>query len=152
MNKMQKIPKIEPVDVSFVHRLSLMSHIYYFERPLLSHFKSKEGDDFLYQWADSDESYNRWLLIPVEPLCLRDFFRGHISQRELALRPKTEHIWIVDLDDNISPQFVGKLNSQLIPESYLPSPNSYFDPELTTMFGDGYLELANRTVQLQQMV
>lgn len=152
MNKMKEIPQIESVDMSFVDGLSLMSHIYYFEGPLLSHFKNKAGDDFLYQWADSDALCNRWLLIPVESLCLRDFFRGHITQRQLALHTTNEHIWIVDLDDNISPQFVGKLSSQLIPESYLPSPNSYFDPELTTMFGDGYLELANRTVQLQQMV
>ena len=50
-----------------------IADLIYFEGPLLSHFVSAKGDDYLFYWVDSDDKDNRWLVLRVNIASLQKY-------------------------------------------------------------------------------
>ena len=73
-----------------------------FEGPLLSHYISSKGDDYLFYWVDRDDRDNRWLVLRVSLANLQKYMAGILSLLELIGSPNDGYLYLVDVDNNIN--------------------------------------------------
>lgn len=108
-----------------------IADLIYFEGPLLSHYVSSKGDDYLFYWVDNDESDNRWLVLRVSLSSLQRYMAKDISLRELIENPNDGYLYLVDVDNDVNYHDVKLLQPIDLPEEYLPATDSYyeFDPK-----------------------
>lgn len=116
----------------------------YHEGPLLSLFKDRHNTDnyYFYKWADCDELCNRWLVFPVSTEMLRAFLYKEISLRSLLV--KNSYLFLVDLNNDLQPEQYLIAASNDIPNSYLPSENSFYKEEKYTELANSFKETVTR--------
>lgn len=103
-----------------------MSDLIYYDGPLLSHFVSRTGKDYLFYWVDIDEKYNRWMFFRVTPTVIQSYLDKRVSLRDIICGLEEGFVTFVEIDDEanfLNPKIV-KISS--IPEDYLPSSQSYY--------------------------
>lgn len=107
-----------------------IADLIYFEGPLLSHYVSSKGDDYLFYWVDSDSNDNRWLVLRVSLANLQKYIGKDITLRELIETPNDGYLYTVDVNNDIHYHNVKLVQPSAIPEEYLPETDSYyaFDP------------------------
>lgn len=103
-----------------------MSDLIYYDSPLLSHFVSKTGKDYLFYWVDIDEKFNRWMFFRVTPTVIQSYLDKKLSLREIICGLEEGFVSFVEIDDeaNFLNTKIVKISS--IPEEYLPSSQSYY--------------------------
>lgn len=121
---------IKGFDIQFdFSKFKRIADLIYFEGPLLSHYVSSKGDDYLFYWVDRDESDNRWLVLRVSLSSLQKYMAKELSLRELIDSPNDGYLYCVDVDDNINYHHVKLVQPADLPEAYLPAPDSYYEFE-----------------------
>lgn len=103
-----------------------MSDLIYYDGPLLSHFVSKTGKDYLFYWVDIDEKFNRWMFFRVTPTVIQSYLDKKLSLRDIICGLEEGFVSFVEIDDeaNFLNTKIVKISS--IPEEYLPSSQSYY--------------------------
>ena len=103
-----------------------MSDLIYYDGPLLSHFVSKTGKDYLFYWVDIDEKFNRWMFFRVTPTVIQSYLDKKLSLREIICGLEEGFVSFVEIDEeaNFLNTKIVKISS--IPEEYLPSSQSYY--------------------------
>lgn len=121
---------IKGYDIQFdFSKFKRIADMIYFEGPLLSHYVSSKGDDYLFYWVDKDDNNNRWLVLRVSLPNLQKYMVKEISLRELIESPNDGYLYCVDVDDNINYHNVKLVQPANLPEEYLPSKDSYYEFE-----------------------
>jgi hypothetical protein len=122
---MEKIEGLNITKLGFtpLHMGDLLSH----EGPLLSHFIDKNNpyEHYLYKWVDNDEVCNRWLVAKLSEDNLKDFFNKKVNLRQIITQ--NAFVYILDLSDYLTERTVLILNTNDVPESYLPTHNAFFN-------------------------
>ena len=72
-----------------------------YDGPLLSHYVSSKGDDYLFYWVDRDANDNRWMVLRVNLASLQKYIAGDVSLLELVGSPNDGYLYLVDVDNNI---------------------------------------------------
>lgn len=103
-----------------------IADLIYFEGPLLSHYISSKGDDYLFYWVDKDESDNRWLVLRTSLANLQKYMGKVITLRELIESPNDGYLYSVDVNNDISYHDVKLVQPSALPEEYLPEKDSYY--------------------------
>ena len=103
-----------------------VADLIYFEGPLLSHYVSSKGDDYLFYWVDKDESDNRWLVLRTSLANLQKYMGKVITLRELIESPNDGYLYSVDVSNDISYHDVKLVQPSALPEEYLPEKDSYY--------------------------
>ena len=103
-----------------------IADLIYFEGPLLSHYVSSKGDDYLFYWVDRDSNDNRWLVLRVSLASLQRYMAGELSLRDLIENPNDGYLYQVDVDDAIHYHDVVLVQPSDLPAEYLPSVDSYY--------------------------
>ena len=103
-----------------------VADLIYFEGPLLSHYVSSKGDDYLFYWVDKDDNDNRWLVVRVSLANLQKYIGKGISLRELIETPNDGYLYSVDVSHDICYDNVKLVQPSALPEEYLPEPGSYY--------------------------
>ena len=111
--------------------LTKMRDLVYFDGPLLSYFKSRSGDNYLYYWCDVDENYNRWLIFRVSDQSLNRYLNGELSLLDLMKNPSDGFFYSVDIDNDLEYHNILRVLPKDLPASYLPEQDSYFDASLS---------------------
>ena len=106
-----------------------IADLIYFEGPLLSHYVSSKGDDYLFYWVDRDEHDNRWLVLRVSPVSIQKYIGKQTTLRELIESPNDGYLYCVDVDDNIDFHNVKLVQPSSLPEEYKPEADSYYEFE-----------------------
>ena len=57
-----------------------MADLIYFDGPLLSHYVTTKGDNYLFYWIDQDETNNRWMFIRTD----YDNIQKYTKQKEIV--------------------------------------------------------------------
>ena len=57
-------------------KLIKVADLIYYDGPLLSHYVSNKGENYLFYWVDVDNEYNRWVV--SEPI----FFNTTVFRKE----------------------------------------------------------------------
>lgn len=107
-----------------------VSDLIYFEGPLLSHYISPAGENYLFYWCDVDDLHNRWIIFRTDLLTIQNYVEKKISLKEIINHPTDDFVYIVDIDDNLCYNNVQLLLANEIPTEYIPQNNSYFDFEI----------------------
>lgn len=119
--------KTKGFDIQFdFSNFKKIADLIYFEGPLLSHYVSSKGDDYLFYWVDSDSSNNRWLVLRVSIANLQRYIAGDVSLRELIESPNDGYLYQVDVDDAVRYHDVVLVQPADLPNEYLPATDSYY--------------------------
>lgn len=110
-------------------KLKKVADLIYFDGPLLSHFKNKDGDSYLYYWCDANENYNRWLVFRISDEDLNRYLIGKSSLREIITDPVDGFIYSADIDDNLQFHNVYMVQPADLPEAYIPEVDSFYEFE-----------------------
>lgn len=111
-------------------RFIKVSDLIYFDGPLLSHFISPNGENYLFYWCDVDDLYNRWIIFRTDLLTIQKYIEKNISLREIITNPTDGFVYLTDIDNDINYNNIQLLLANEIPEEYIPNTNSYFDFEV----------------------
>ena len=103
-----------------------IADLIYFEGPLLSHYVSSKGDDYLFYWVDRDESSNRWLVMRVSLANLQKYIGKEMTLRELIEHPNDGYLYSIDVNNDIHYHNVKLVQPSALPEEYLPEADSYY--------------------------
>src|SRR5689334_21676043 len=116
---MKKLDELRAVPLQRLPvELEIVRDLEEFDGPLLSEFRSPEGDTFLYYWCDCDEQANRWLVVRTPKQDLFRYLVGRISLRRLIRECRDGFLYAVDLDDDAAVVSAWFLYAESIPENY----------------------------------
>lgn len=119
--------KINGYDIQFdFSNFKKIADLIYFEGPLLSHYVSSRGDDYLFYWVDRDDNDNRWLVLRVSLASLQKYMAGELSLRQLIDSPNDGFLYQVDVDDAVRYHNVKLVQPADLPEDYLPAADSCY--------------------------
>lgn len=118
----------------------------YFEGPLLSLFIDSNNPDtyYLYKWADCNNIMNRWLVIKLNSVSLKNFFFKEISLRNLFL--SSQLTYVLGIDDTLIEKEIIICATTNLPEMYLPKENSLFSEEKYTDFASAFKVIIAKNV------
>ncbi|GBC61773.1 hypothetical protein DENIS_2735 [Desulfonema ishimotonii] len=110
-------------------QLIKVADLIYFDGPLLSHFKNKNSENYLYYWCDAD-NLNRWLIFRVSSQDLTLYLNKEITLYELIINPIDGFLYSVDIDENMEYRNIFMVQPDDLPESYIPEIDSYYEFEI----------------------
>lgn len=116
------------IDYDF-SRFKKIADLIYFEGPLLSHYVSSKGDDYLFYWVDRDDGDNRWLVLRVSIANLQKYIGKEITLKELVEAPNDGYLYSVDVDNDTNYHNVKLVQPSALPEDYLPEAGSFYEFE-----------------------
>jgi hypothetical protein len=120
------------------------------EGPLLSIFEdSRNGNLYLFDWVESGNNINRWLIYKASPTLINDFLLGDISVKQLFDSVDVNQFYFADIDNRLP---IGDYNIKKlteIPISYIPDREVYFDIETCKNF-DKILAIVHRGLSLSR--
>ena len=95
--------KIEGYDIQYdFSGFKKIADLIFFEGPLLSHYVSEKGDDYLFYWVDRDEADNRWLVLRVSLANLQKYIAKELTLLQLIESPNDGYLYTVDVDNAAS--------------------------------------------------
>ena len=103
-----------------------IADLIYYEGPLLSHYVSSKGDDYLFYWVDRDDVDNRWLVLRVSLASLQKYVAGETSLLDLIGSPNDGYLYMIDVDNDLSYHNVKLVQPSDLPEDYLSAEDSYY--------------------------
>ena len=99
-----------------------------FDGPLLSLYRRDVGgQDALFFWLDTDNRKNRWGVVELTRSSLRDYLQGNLSLRTIIKQADFVYVFNVGVKRRTNIQWLRSL-----PDFYLPKPESYLYPEIST--------------------
>ena len=113
----------------WLYNLVKISDLIYYDGPLLSHYQSATGEDYLFYWVDTDDQYNRWLLFNISIVKLQDYLNGKITLFDLITSIDSGLVYKVDIDEEIQYKNFEILYLNELPNSYLPTQKSFYSFE-----------------------
>ncbi|OQY47046.1 MAG: hypothetical protein B6242_06045 [Anaerolineaceae bacterium 4572_78] len=126
---MEKIKGIRQDNTIFKNHHKVADLIY-IDEPILSHFKDEKNNSYIYYWCDIDEEHDRWLVVRIDDNYLALYLNGNISLRQVILMPMDKFLYYVDVDEDGNHEHVYRINTNIIPESYLPETDSCYDDDV----------------------
>ncbi|MDR1918984.1 MAG: hypothetical protein LBQ65_04975 [Tannerellaceae bacterium] len=118
---------INGFDISFdFSKLTKISDLIYFDGPLLSHYKSNKGENYLFYWVDADDKYNRWIVIRTDISSILLYLEKRISLHAIITQPNDDFVYIVDIDNGLNYHNIKLLPIASLPEDYTPTENSFY--------------------------
>lgn len=111
-------------------KLIKVADLIYFDGPLLSHYMSDKGENYLFHWADADADYNRWIVLRTDILSIQQYLDKKINLRSLFMKPNDGFVFSVDIDDNINYTNIKLVPIEALPEEYIPTEDSFYSFEI----------------------
>jgi hypothetical protein len=103
--------------------------ILFFDGPILALLKASSRQDYFYYWVDSDESYNRWLAIPVSRGTIEEYKRGSLSLLSVVGEAH-DRLFLLDINAALEPRTAWSVEFVSLPDDYLPPAESFYDSSL----------------------
>jgi len=117
-----------PLERFPVTQLKHVRDLIYFDGPLLSEFRHKNGESYLYYWCDCNEQANRWMVFRVSEATLLRLTERILSLGEVIPRgSRDDFVYFLDMfsDGSIKACLVMP---EAIPVDYLPAPSTFLEP------------------------
>lgn len=130
---MDKLPgqKLSLLDYPDIHKVADLT---YLDGPLLSLFRDFEGQNYLYHWCDSDDTYNRWLVLRITDQQFAAYIKQSITLRKVIVNAVNNEIYVVDIDGKGHQQSILLTRPDLLPEDYLPREGTLYDPDVSIFY------------------
>ena len=106
-----------------------VADLIFFDGPLLSHYVTTKGDNYLFYWIDQDETSNRWMFIRTDYDDIQKYTRQKETLRNLLSTPLDDIVYTVDIDAEGKHHNFQAHSIEDLPEDYLPAKDSYYEFE-----------------------
>lgn len=143
---MNRMPQIGGTDVGgrdfpdYTWNADLIS----FDGPLLSLYRRDiGGKDALFFWLDTDNRRNRWGVVELTRLSLKEYLLGNLSLRNIIKQADFVYIFNVGRERRTNIKWLRSL-----PEFYLPKADSFLYPEISTAEAKALISEATSTYKL----
>lgn len=103
-----------------------VADLIYFDGPLLSHYMSEKGENYLFHWVDSDDEYNRWIVLRSDIISIQQYLEKKINLRSLIVEANDGFVFSVDIDDNLNYSNIKAVPISALPEDYIPTEESFY--------------------------
>lgn len=124
----KKLKNILGIDIpDFNLELTRVGELTYFDGPLTSVHKDNFNSPYIFDWAEADETHNRWLVYQIEKETLEDYIFGRISHYTLINTLCNDLLFIVDKNQKGEVSNCKITSLKNIPNNYLPKSTIYFD-------------------------
>lgn len=127
-------------------KLKKVADLIYFDGPLLSHYVTEKGDNYLFYWIDEDDECNRWMVIRTDYDNIKRYINHQITLLDVLTTPTDNIVYTMDVDNagNYHNFQVHALED--LPEDYLPTSDSFyeFEPEDVNKANLSLAELSGR--------
>jgi hypothetical protein len=110
--------KAHQMDRLLIDGLFKIGDLVNYEGPLMSLFSTNKEDLYIYDWADCDDNFHRWLIYQVTPEQLINYLNGNLTHYQLIMSHSV--VFAVDLDSDAKPYNITLLPTTNIPNDYLP--------------------------------
>jgi uncharacterized protein YtpQ (UPF0354 family) len=118
---------IHGFDISFdFSKLNKISDLIYFDGPLLSHYMSDKGENYLFYWVDANDRYNRWVVVRSDISSILQYLEKIISLHAIITQPNDGFVYIVDIDNCVNYHNIKLVPVAFLPEDYTPTENSFY--------------------------
>lgn len=111
-----------------------VADLIYYDGPLLSHYMSDKGENYLFYWVDVDNDYNRWIIIRTDIFSIQQYLEKRITLHSIITRPNDGFVYAVDIDDKLQYHNTKVVPITDLPEEYTPMENSYYNFEVKDDF------------------
>lgn len=111
-------------------KLYFKGDLFYYERPLLSHFMDDNGNHYLAKWCNINDTDNTWLFIKTYDIL--DYFRKEISLYKLV--ENADKLWKVEIDGNFNVCYEERIKFNQLEKDYLPKITSKYDKDKYTTY------------------
>lgn len=145
---MEILKTYDEYEVDLKANLNRIGDIINIDGPVLSLFQDKRNEEFyLFDWVDSDEKTNRWLIYKINPEILFDFLIIKISYRHVFNSALLGEFYFADIENSERVNYSFQ-KLKILPEKYLPAKDVFLDSEdtqnLDEMYGIVRNVLSNR--------
>ena len=111
-------------------KLIKVADLIYYDGPLLSHYMSSKGENYLFYWVDVDNVHNRWVVIRTDIFSIQQYLEKKITLHSIITQPNDGFVYTVDIDNNIDYHNTKIVPIANLPEEYTPMENSYYTFEI----------------------
>lgn len=73
-------------EIVFATGLVEVECLYYYDGPLLSHYRDAGGQDYIMMWTDIDEEFEYWFAVQITPEDLKAYFTDQITSLQVLER------------------------------------------------------------------
>ena len=123
---------IQGFEIGFnIRNLIKVTDLIYFDGPILSHYISQRGENYLFYWVDVDASLNRWLFLKVDLSILQDYINKKTTLYHIIAEPEDEIVYCVDIDSDINYHNIKIVKVNDLDPSYIPIKDSFYEFEPT---------------------
>src|SRR3972149_1120510 len=93
---------INGIDIEFdFNKLIRITDLIYFNGPLLTHYISDNGENYLFHWVDIDDKFNRWLVFRVDILTLQNYIGKKSTLKNIIQNNNDGFVYSVDIDNEV---------------------------------------------------
>ena len=107
-------------------KLTKVADLICFDGPLLSHYMSDKGENYLFIWVDADDDYNRWVVLRTDILSIQQYLDRKVNLRSLMMNPNDGFVFSVDIDDDMNYSNIMVVPVDVLPEEYFPTEDSFY--------------------------
>lgn len=107
-------------------KLIKVADLIYHDGPLLSHYVSNKGENYLFYWVDVDNEYNRWVVIRTDIFSIQQYLEKKSTLHSIITQPNDGFVYTVDIDNKIHYHNIKFVPIANLPEEYTPTENSYY--------------------------
>lgn len=110
-------------------QLEKVGDLLYFDGPLMSIFSDSNNMAYIYDWAESNSYFNRWLVYQIDTELLSDYIYGKATHFQLLNNPQNNIIFIVDKDTEGTISNCIICSPSSLPYEYLPQNDLKFEED-----------------------
>lgn len=103
-----------------------VADLIYFDGPLLSHYISEKGENYLFYWVDADDYANRWVIIRTDIFSIQKYLDKKIPLSSIITSPNDGFVYVVDIDEDVQYYNCKIVPIAQLPEDYTPTDDSYY--------------------------
>lgn len=127
-----------------IGKLHKCADLIYFDGPLLTHYSTDSGDNYVMYWVDTDESCNRWLMARIDLESLQKYLNKECSLYALLQGSLDSILWVLDIDSNMNCVECWITTPNALPAVYMPEKDAIYEFETKS----DYLDTINDTYEL----
>lgn len=113
-----------------IKNLIKVSDLIFFDGPLLSHYISHRGENYLFYWVDVDDIANRWLIIRTDIFTIQEYLDKKITLYDVITNPNDGFVYLIDIDDETNFSNCQIVQISQLPDDYIPAEDSFYNFEL----------------------
>ncbi|OZV69726.1 hypothetical protein [Winogradskyella aurantia] len=109
--------------------LEKVGDLMYFDGSLMSVYKDINNNPFIFDWVDSNEEFNRWLVYQINSTSLNSYIIGESTHYNLLNNPLNSIVFVLDKDNENVIRNCQVCSPNNLPYDYLPHSGLKFEED-----------------------